>query len=92
MREKLSADQVGAALRNLDGWRGGDSKIEKTYEFPTYKDGLVFACAVGYLADKMDHHPDLTIGYRRVGVAFSTHDAGGVTEMDVRLAKSVETL
>ena len=92
MRERLSEDQVGVALRELKGWRSADSKIEKVYEFPTYKDGLVFACAVGYLADKMDHHPDLTIGYRRVDVSLSTHDAGGITEFDLRLAKKIETL
>ncbi|MHB8637539.1 MAG: 4a-hydroxytetrahydrobiopterin dehydratase [Fimbriimonadaceae bacterium] len=92
MREKLSPDRVSAALAELEGWRSTGTAIEKVYEFATYKDGLVFACAVGYLADEMDHHPDLTIGYRRVGVTLTTHDAGGITEFDVRLAGRIETL
>ena len=92
MRKKLSEAEVAVALADLGGWRSSGAEIEKTFEFPTYKDGLVFACAVGYLADGMDHHPDLTVGYRRVKVALSTHDAGGITEFDVRLAKKVETL
>ena len=92
MRQKLSADQVTSALAGLDGWGTNGSEIAKTYEFPTYKDGLVFACAVGYIADSMDHHPDLTIGYRRVAVALSTHDSGGITEFDIRLANRIESL
>ena len=92
MRKKLSPDEVASALAGLKGWRSSGSEIEKLYEFPAYKDGLVFACAVGYIADGMDHHPDLTVGYRKVKVVLSTHDAGGITELDVRLAKRIETL
>jgi 4a-hydroxytetrahydrobiopterin dehydratase len=92
MRKKLSVDEIASALAGLKGWRSSGGEIEKAFEFPTYKDGLVFACAVGYLADGMDHHPDLTIGYRRVKIVLSTHDAGGITEFDVRLAKKVESL
>ncbi len=92
MREKLSTARITEALRELDGWSSTGEEIEKSYEFGAYKDGLVFACAVGYVADAMDHHPDMTIGYRRVRVALSTHDAGGITETDIRLAKRIESL
>ena len=92
MRQKLSSERLTEALVGLNGWKSTDDLIEKDYEFKAYKDGLVFACAVGYLADAMDHHPDMTIGYRRVKIQLSTHDAGGITETDVKLATKIESL
>lgn len=92
MRQKLTEDQMQQALGLLPGWSYNGEQIEKLYEFAAYKDGLVFACAVGYLADGMDHHPDISIGYRRVKVALSTHDAAGITEFDTRLATKIESL
>lgn len=92
MREKLPSDQIDARLEALSGWKSDGAKILKTFEFSSYKDGLVFACAVGYLADALDHHPDITIGYRRVLVTSHTHDAGGITEFDFRLAAKIESL
>ena len=92
MRQKLSEDALRSGLDELPGWQGVDNRIEKIFEFPSYKDGLVFACAVGYVADLMDHHPDLVVGYRRVVVGLSTHDAGGVTYFDMKLAKRIESM
>ena len=92
MRQKLTTERITEALAGLNGWSSTGELIKKTFEFPTYKDGLVFACAVGYLADAMDHHPDMTVGYRKVKVELSTHDAGGITETDIRLASKIESL
>jgi 4a-hydroxytetrahydrobiopterin dehydratase len=92
MRQKLSPERLAEALAGLSGWSGSGDVIGKDFEFKSYKDGLVFACAVGYLADGMDHHPDMTVGYQRVTVALSTHDAGGVTETDIRLATEIAAL
>jgi 4a-hydroxytetrahydrobiopterin dehydratase len=60
--------------------------------FDTYKSGLVFASAVGFIADKLDHHPDLLIGYKVVTITVSTHSEGGLTELDFHLACQVDAL
>jgi 4a-hydroxytetrahydrobiopterin dehydratase len=92
MRQKLQPEQVKDALTQLPGWTATDELIQKEFQFKTYKDGLVFACAVGFLADGMDHHPDMTVGYQKVKIQLNTHDANGVTEMDIRLATQIEGL
>lgn len=80
------------SLTSLSGWTFDGSQITKTYTFNTYKAGLVFAVAVGHLADRMDHHPDLFIGYQKVKVGLSTHDLNGISTFDIELARQIETL
>jgi 4a-hydroxytetrahydrobiopterin dehydratase len=92
MREKLDPAALTGALTALPAWTTDGSQIKKSFAFATYKDGLVFAVAVGHLADRMDHHPDMFVGYRKVDIALSTHDAGGVTEFDIKLATQIESL
>lgn len=90
MRTKLSNQEIEEALKGLTCWETDGLHLKKSVKFETYKDGLVFAVAVGQLADRMNHHPDLAIGYQRVDISLSTHDAGGITESDVRLASQIE--
>jgi len=75
---------------SLSGWAFDGTQIWKQYTFDTYKAGLVFAVAIGHLADRMDHHPDLFIGYQKVKVALNTHDLGGISTFDFELAKQIE--
>jgi 4a-hydroxytetrahydrobiopterin dehydratase len=83
---------VGAFLDATHGWtRDGDALV-KTFTFERYGDGLGFAVAVGVEADKADHHPDLFIGWRKVRVLWTTHDAGGITELDTRLARRCDAI
>ena len=86
----LSDEELNTALAALDGWKLGDGQIVKQFEFKTYKDGLVFAVAVGYLADKLDHHPDITIGYAKVKVGMNTHAVKGISPYDTELARQIE--
>jgi 4a-hydroxytetrahydrobiopterin dehydratase len=89
----LSDADIQNALKELDGWQYSDGKISKTYELPSYTAGLAFATAVGTMAEGMNHHPDMSIGYKKVTVTFTTHDQGNVvTENDVKAAKRIETL
>ncbi len=92
MRTRLSDVQLAEHLATMPDWRVLDGKVSKTFEFPTYADGVVFACAVAQAADKMDHHPDLTIGYQKVTVAVNTHDVGGISVLDFELARKVDAL
>jgi 4a-hydroxytetrahydrobiopterin dehydratase len=93
MAEALSDAQVQDVLGSLSGWeRDGDS-LTKTYKFDAYLAGVAFAAAVGTVCEGMDHHPDLFIGWRKVSVTFTTHDAGSkITQKDVDAAKACEAL
>ena len=91
-RRKLSDSEIETNLASLAGWSLTDGQIRKEYSFDTYKAGLVFAVAVGLFADRMDHHPDLFIGYQKVKVGLNTHDLGGISTFDFELAKQIESL
>jgi 4a-hydroxytetrahydrobiopterin dehydratase len=89
---RLSDDETQTELSKLDGWELDSDQIAKTFAFKTYKDGRVFATAVGYLADQLDHHPDMAVGYQKVRVSLSTHSVEGISPYDFELAQRIERL
>jgi 4a-hydroxytetrahydrobiopterin dehydratase len=89
---KLNENQIRDGLHSLLGWLVRDGQLTKTYRFETYHAGLVFAMAVGYIADKLNHHPDLQIGYGRVTVSMNTHDVEGLSPYDFELARRIDAL
>lgn len=89
---KLSESEIAAELPQLSGWAVQNDQLAKEFAFKGYKDGLVFAVAVGYLADQMDHHPDLYIGYAKVRVAMNTHAVEGLSPYDLELARRIDRL
>jgi 4a-hydroxytetrahydrobiopterin dehydratase len=92
MRTKLSDAEVQHALKSLPGWSVESGAIVKTYKFARFADGIAFVQRVAVAADRMDHHPDIDIRYTKIRVALSTHDAGGITAMDTKLATEIEGL
>ena len=90
MATKLEPQQIESRLN--PGWATDGDQITKTYEFAQYSHGLLFASALGLIAESMDHHPDLLVSYKKVTVSLSTHSAGGVTELDLELAEAVDRL
>ena len=86
----LSDADVETALGALPGWTRSGDEIEKTYECASFPDAVAFVVRIGFLAEAADHHPDLDIRWRRVRVALTTHDSGGLTENDATLAKQIE--
>jgi 4a-hydroxytetrahydrobiopterin dehydratase len=89
----LEDAEVYDALKSLSGWEHQDNRIVKTYEVPAYLAGLTFASAIGTLAEAHNHHPDLYIGYKKVRVELSTHDAGNrVSHLDIALARAIDGL
>jgi 4a-hydroxytetrahydrobiopterin dehydratase len=92
MATKLSAGERREALGTLDGWAEveGRDAIQKTFQFKTFNQAFGFMTRVALTAEKMDHHPEWFNVYNRVDVTLATHDAGGVTELDVRLARFMD--
>jgi 4a-hydroxytetrahydrobiopterin dehydratase len=88
----LSDAEIAAALAGLPGWAREGDMIVKTYERPSFPEAIEFVGRIAERAEAADHHPDLDIRYRRVRVALSTHDAGGLTDKDVTLAAEIEGL
>jgi 4a-hydroxytetrahydrobiopterin dehydratase len=82
--------EVDQRLASLPGWRRDGKQLRKEYSFGSYMDGIAFVNRVAGLAEQQDHHPDLLVGYRRVTVTLSSHDAGGITARDLRLAEAID--
>jgi 4a-hydroxytetrahydrobiopterin dehydratase len=89
---KLHEAAVGAALEGLPGWSRRGDELVKTFRFDRYLDGIAFVDALAARAEAADHHPDLGVHWGRVEVRLTTHDAGGITEQDVDLARQIESL
>lgn len=88
----LSAAERAPHLAALPGWEHADGRLTKTFRFADYYETMAFVNAVAYVAHREDHHPDLSVHYNRVEIAYSTHDAGGVTLNDCICAAKVEVL
>ena len=86
----LSDAEIESALATLPAWSRRGDEIVKTYECASFPDAIAFVVRIGFLAEKADHHPDLDIRWRRVMVALTTHDSGGLTNRDVALAGQIE--
>ena len=87
---KYSKSEILEKLKSLKGWRLEGEEIKKRYEFPSFPEAIKFVNKVADLAEQADHHPDIVINYRRVTLALSTHDEGGITQKDFALADQVE--
>ncbi len=88
-QERLDDAAVAAALAELPGWtREGDAIVTR-YAAKGFPEAIAFVTRVGFLAEAIDHHPDLDIRWRWVRVLLTTHDAGGLTAKDVRLAGEI---
>ena len=94
MAGKLTGNDRSNALGELSGWtevKGRDA-IQKTFTFKTFNEAFGFMSRVALRAEKMDHHPEWSNVYNRVEVTLSTHDAGGVTERDIILARFMDQI
>ncbi len=88
MADRLSDDEIKAALGDLDGWSltEGRSAIARKFEFANFNQAFGFMTRVALKAEAMNHHPEWFNVYKTVEVTLSTHDAGGLTEFDMKLA------
>jgi 4a-hydroxytetrahydrobiopterin dehydratase len=94
MAEKINVDARKAALTKLNGWSDvpGRDAITKKFVFKDFNQAFGFMTRAALVAEKMDHHPEWFNVYQTVEVTLSTHDAGGVTELDVELAEAMNKI
>jgi 4a-hydroxytetrahydrobiopterin dehydratase len=90
----LTEAQIADRLSQLDDWKlNSGGMLSKTFELDSYVVGLAFACAVGTIGERLAHHPDLLITWRKVRVELITHDVGNkLSYMDFEVATAIETL
>jgi 4a-hydroxytetrahydrobiopterin dehydratase len=94
MREKLTGGPRKAALGKLAGWSevAGRDAITRKFTFQDFNEAFGFMTRAALIAEKLDHHPEWFNVYKTVEVTLSTHDAGGLTELDVKLAEAMNRL
>ncbi|MCU1620101.1 MAG: pterin-4-alpha-carbinolamine dehydratase [Modestobacter sp.] len=89
---RLSPELVAAALSDLPLWSGGVDGIERTLDLPSFRAAVEAVSMIADVAEQMDHHPDMDLRWRKLRVAVVTHSAGGVTDLDLELARRVDAL
>ena len=94
MANRLSEAERNSALEKLPGWRLADDReaIAKRFDFSDFNAAFGFMTRVALVAEKMDHHPEWSNVFKTVDITLSSHDAGGLTERDVRLAEAIEQI
>ena len=94
MAQKLTGPAKADALRKLSGWSevSGRDAITRKFVFKDFNQAFGFMTQAALIAEKMDHHPEWFNVYKNVEVTLSTHDAGGVTELDIKLATEMDKL
>ena len=88
----LSAVDVTERLKSLPGWRLEGKEIVRTFEFPDFVAAMRFVNAVAEQAESAGHHPDIDVRYNKVRLALSSHDEGGLTERDMKMAETLKPL
>ena len=89
---KLSLVEAERRIKSLDGWTLEGDAIKKRYTFKTFLDAVAFVDRLAQEAERVDHHPDILINYKRVTLTYSTHDEGGLTEKDFAGAAAADRL
>lgn len=88
----LDPNQIEAALRGLPGWSLAGGKLHRELRFPNFQQAFAFMAEAALHAEKLDHHPEWSNVYGKVVIDLVTHDAGGVTELDLELAKRMNAI
>lgn len=92
-RTKLEPEIVDEWLKSHPGWaRQGEGALVRVWKTPDFASALAFAVRLGAVADERDHHPDILVGWGKASVLWTTHDAGGITRLDLDLAEVTDGL
>ncbi|HKX52994.1 MAG TPA: 4a-hydroxytetrahydrobiopterin dehydratase [Nitrosospira sp.] len=88
----LSQEEITQLMRQLDGWDYLGKTIRKEFSFKNYYQTMAFVNAVAWISHREDHHPDITVGYNKCQVEYTTHAIGGLSENDFICAAKIDTL
>ena len=88
----LSENEINSHLEKLNGWSYNEKAIHTTLEFDDFKDAFSAMTRIAFEAETQQHHPNWFNVYNTLEISLSTHDAGGVTEKDFKLAKTIESI
>ena len=89
---KLSSSEISAELKTLQDWVLEDNSIKRKFDFSDFVEAFGFMTKVAIIAEKMNHHPDWRNVYKSLEITLNTHDVGGLTELDIKLAKKINRL
>jgi 4a-hydroxytetrahydrobiopterin dehydratase len=92
MAAKLSDAEIERRLGDLNDWAYQGDTIRKTFRLGSFPAAIAFVTQIGFLAEAAGHHPDIDIRWRRVALALTTHDAGGLTDKDFDLAAQIDEI
>ena len=90
--EKLTQEQIEEKLNALEGWEFNNNALETSFEFKNFKEAFTVMTRIAFECEAQNHHPDWTNVYNSLQIRLSTHDAGGVSDKDFALARSIETI
>jgi 4a-hydroxytetrahydrobiopterin dehydratase len=88
----LTDEQIKQTLGSLSGWQQQGKAIQRVFEFPDFKASMQFVNKIAEAAEQANHHPDIDIRYNKVTMALVSHDSGGVTQRDVRMAQKINEI
>jgi 4a-hydroxytetrahydrobiopterin dehydratase len=90
----MDTAEINENLKSLKGWsyNGEKKSLEKTFEFKSYLKNIGFVNAVAWIANRLNHHPDLEVSFNKCLVKITTHDAGGISLKDFSLAREIDLL
>ena len=90
--KRLTEIEIQKALLSLGGWEFKKDGIIKKFVFANFKDALATMNRIGEVAEEMNHHPEWFNVYNKLNIRLSTHDQGGITQLDIDLAKTIEEI
>jgi len=90
MAKPLTPAAITRRLEELPGWSAVNGQLQREFRFPGFPEAFAFMAACALEAEKLNHHPDWSNSWATVRIALTTHDAGGITELDFQLAAKME--
>jgi 4a-hydroxytetrahydrobiopterin dehydratase len=88
--KKLSGNELAETIRGMNGWNLKDGKLQKSFKFSNFIEAFGFMTRIALEAEKINHHPEWSNVYNSVTINLSTHDVGGITDYDIKLAKIID--
>ena len=92
MSDLLAQEELAVALKKCPEWEQEKTYITRSIEFEEFMEGIDFVAVVGEIAEEAQHHPDISVKYTKVTLKLTTHDVGGVTDLDIQLAQRIDNV